>query len=93
MDEEAFQKKIAELQAELSTALGAKVNDTQQIAVQPAAKTDGGKAKLAKTVSSLQSSIDFLRLSIKYLIFDLEATRRENEYLRKMLEKEEPDSE
>jgi len=27
-----------------------------------------------------------LRLSIKYILFDLEATRRENQYLRKMLE-------
>ena len=35
---------------------------------------------------SLQESIDFLRLSIKYILFDLEATRRENQYLRKMLE-------
>ena len=34
----------------------------------------------------LQESIDFLRLSIKYILFDLEATRRENQYLRKMLE-------
>jgi len=34
----------------------------------------------------LQESIDFLRLGIKYLLFDLEATRRENGYLRKMLE-------
>jgi hypothetical protein len=37
-------------------------------------------------VSSLQESIDFLRLSIKYLLFDLEATKRENAQLRKMLE-------
>ena len=34
----------------------------------------------------MQESIDFLRLGIKYLLFDLEATRRENGYLRKMLE-------
>jgi hypothetical protein len=27
-------------------------------------------------------------LSIKYLLFDLEATRRENSYLRKMLEED-----
>jgi len=39
-------------------------------------------------VSGLQESIDFLRLSIKYLLFDLEATRRENTYLRKMLEEQ-----
>ena len=39
-----------------------------------------------KTVADLQESLDYLRLSIKYLVFDLEATRRENGYLRKMLE-------
>lgn len=43
---------------------------------------------LRKSVSSLQESIDFLRLWIKYLLFDLEATRRENAYLRKMLEQD-----
>jgi hypothetical protein len=37
-------------------------------------------------VNELQDSLDFLRLSVKYLIFDLEATRRENAYLRKMVE-------
>jgi len=37
------------------------------------------------TVRSLQDSLDHLRLSVKYLVFDLEATRRENTYLRKML--------
>ena len=42
--------------------------------------------RLKATVSSLQESLDYLRLSIKYLVFDLEATRRENGYLRKMLE-------
>jgi hypothetical protein len=30
--------------------------------------------------------LDWLRLSVKYLVFDLEATRRENQYLRQMLE-------
>ena len=37
-------------------------------------------------MSSLQESMDFVRLSIKYMLFDLEATRRENAQLRKMLE-------
>jgi hypothetical protein len=31
-------------------------------------------------------SLDLLRLQLKYLLFDLEATRRENRYLRQMLE-------
>lgn len=44
--------------------------------------------KMKKTVTDLQDSMDYLRLSIKYLLFDLEATRRENAYLRKLLEKQ-----
>ena len=43
-------------------------------------------ARLTKTVGNLQESLDYLRMSIKYLVFDLEATRRENGYLRRMLE-------
>ena len=42
--------------------------------------------QLRKTVERLQETLDFLRLSIKYLAFDLEATRRENAYLRKLVE-------
>jgi hypothetical protein len=41
---------------------------------------------LKKQVSTLQDSLDTLRLYIKYLIFDIEATRRENVELRKLLE-------
>ena len=41
--------------------------------------------KLKQTVGTLQDSLDHLRLSVKYLVFDLEATRRENQYLRKLL--------
>ena len=42
--------------------------------------------KLEKSISSLQESLDYLRVCIKYQVFDLEATRRENAYLRKLLE-------
>jgi hypothetical protein len=35
---------------------------------------------------AVDGSLDHLRLQIKYLLFDLEATRRENRYLRQMLE-------
>jgi hypothetical protein len=41
---------------------------------------------MRKTVAQLQESLDYLRLSVKYLVFDLEATRRENSYLRKLLQ-------
>ena len=39
-----------------------------------------------ETVNNLQESLDYLRICIKYHLFDLEATRRENSYLRKLLE-------
>ena len=35
---------------------------------------------------SMDDLVDGLRLQIKYLTFDLEATRRENRYLRQMLD-------
>ena len=35
---------------------------------------------------SVDCSFDNLRLHIRYLMFDVEATRRENRYLRQMLE-------
>ena len=45
--------------------------------------------RLQQSVDKLQDLLDFLRICIKYQIFDLEATRRENRYLRKMLEERE----
>jgi len=44
------------------------------------------RKQLRKSVDSLQESLDYLRICIKYQLFDLEATHRENEYLRKLLE-------
>jgi len=43
-------------------------------------------ANLAKQAQANQESLDYLRVCIKYQLFDLEATRRENAYLRKLLE-------
>ena len=42
--------------------------------------------RLVETVGKLQETLDFLRLGVKYLVFDVEATKRENAYLRKMLD-------
>jgi hypothetical protein len=51
---------------------------------------------MKKTIVDLQRSLDELRLSVKYLVFDLEATRRENACLKRLLERnasEDSDSE
>ena len=42
--------------------------------------------RMKKTIGELQESLDYLRLSVKYLVFDLEATRRENKYLRQLID-------
>lgn len=82
MDEVTFHQKLSELVSEIGTLPSSERGKLEALAEE----TKERHKKLRQTVSSLQSSIDYLRLSIKYLLFDLEATRRENSYLRKMLE-------
>ncbi len=77
-----FQDKLAELMGEISTLPEAERAWLTALA----ARTQQRHDKFHRTVSELQESLDYLRLSIKYLVFDLEATRRENAYLRKMLD-------
>ena len=47
---------------------------------------DNGHNRLIKSLSNLQESLDNLRATIKYQVFDLEATRRENSDLMTLLE-------
>jgi len=82
MNEQEFQHKLAELMVEISTLPSTERDKLQQLAEETRQRHE----RLRKTVSSLQESLDYLRLSIKYLVFDLEATKRENGYLRRMLE-------
>ncbi|MCS7034909.1 MAG: transcriptional regulator [Phycisphaerae bacterium] len=82
MTEQEFQSKLAELMGEISTLPASERAKLEKLADETRARHE----RLRATVSSLQESLDYLRLSIKYLVFDLEATRRENGYLRRMLE-------
>ena len=85
MDEKTFQTKLASLMGEINTLPAAERKKLAQLAEQ----TRERHSKMKKTVGDLQESLDYLRLSIKYLVFDLEATRRENQYLRDMINKQE----
>jgi len=82
MDNSTFQKKLSELVKEIGTLPASQRKKLEMLAED----TKRRHVELKKSVSSLQDSLDYLRLSIKYLLFDLEATRRENAYLRQMLE-------
>ena len=84
MNEAAIRQRLAEL--------------TDAIVDLPGGKSPGAEEGICASCSSskdrtLDNSIDLLRLQVKYLLFDLEATRRENRYLRQMLEqRRRPDS-
>ncbi|MBE0537664.1 MAG: hypothetical protein IH624_18515 [Phycisphaerae bacterium] len=82
MDETVFEQKLSELVSEIGT-----MPDSQQKKLMTLAKkTRETHKQLKKSVTHLHESLDYLRVSIKYLLFDLEATRRENTYLKKLLE-------
>lgn len=51
-----------------------------------ARQAEANRKQLQKSINTLQELLDYLRVCIKYQNFDLEATRRENGYLRKLLE-------
>ncbi|BAM04090.1 hypothetical protein [Phycisphaera mikurensis] len=72
---DALMCKIAQLPERERGALGDAAEQTRQ-----------RHASLRDTVAQLQESLDHLRLSVKYLVFDLEATRRENRLLRRLIE-------
>lgn len=81
MDEHTFQKKMAELIQRIQDLPGAKPGNREPEGTEAAAETG-----LQGPLGELQESLDYLRLSVKYLVFDLEATRRENAYLRRLVE-------
>ena len=86
MNEQEFQTRLAELSEQIDT-MPESERDRLRLLLD---ETRERHHRLRATVRSLQDSLDHLRLSVKYLVFDLEATRRENNYLRKML-RETPD--
>ena len=81
MNESGFEDKLNELVKEF----GAAANPQHKKLAILAKKAQNSQEKLEKSVSSLQESLDYLRICIKYQLLDLEATRRENDYLRKLL--------
>lgn len=82
MDDALFEKRINELVKEIGSAPAP--NKARLLDL--AKKTGQSHKKLTKSVGRLQESLDCLRVSVKYLVFDLEATRRENDGLKKALD-------
>ncbi len=81
MDEAAFEKKMNELVEEIKGLPDPQRKELITL-VRNTGKTHN---KLRKSMDQLQESLDYLRVCVKYLLFDLDATRRENENLKKLL--------
>jgi hypothetical protein len=84
MNEQDFQAKLGELISQISSVPEGERTDLLKLAEETKSRHD----RMKKTIGDLQDSLDYLRLSVKYLVFDLEATRRENQYLRKLLDRQ-----
>ncbi|KAA0217345.1 MAG: transcriptional regulator [Leptolyngbya sp. PLA3] len=84
MNDQDFQAKLAELLEQIEQLPADQRPKLEELAEE----TRRRHQRMRQTLSELQESLDYLRLSVKYLVFDLEATRRENRYLRSLLSKE-----
>lgn len=84
-NEEKFEKRLEELLDEIGEYPNALL------------KKDAGREgcpgkhsnQTSKALYSIQQSIDDMRICLKYLLFDLDATRRENMYFKKLLDDKE----
>ena len=80
MNEAAVNKKLQDLDSALTTPL---CPSTQKASAEGLYVPQGLKEGPALSGEEL---LEQITLHVKYLLFDLEATRRENRYLRQMLE-------
>lgn len=81
MTDQEFQQRLVELMEQIERAPEGDRGRLRQLAEE----TKSRHERMRTIIGDLQASLDNLRLSVKYLVFDLEATRRENAYLRKVI--------
>lgn len=81
MNEEQFQTLMAQVMAKLDEGPGSHTEALRQLAQKYTAIKE-----LTPIISSINESLQLVRLAMKYMAFDLEATRRERDLLRTILE-------
>lgn len=84
MDEQNFHEKLLDLIEEIKRFPEVKRESLEMLAGELGKKYEDLKHSLIV----LQDSLDSLRLNVKYLLFDLDATKKENMALRKKLEEQ-----
>jgi len=86
MDEEAFNKKLRELIREIANLPA----DKQKQLAPLVEETKARHKQIKEDVGKISRSLNDLRICLKYLLFDLEATRRERDRLKSLLENQPP---
>lgn len=84
MDEQMFSARLSDLMGQIEHLPSPAREELHRLAEETRSRHE----RMKRTLGDLQESLDYLRLSTKYLVFDLEATRRENRYLRRLLEEQ-----
>lgn len=81
MDEVALRQKVGQLLAEVHRLPEAEQHGRSNVNAAIGLRAPNMKREMA----AIEDGLDQIRLAIKYLVFDLEATKRENRLLREML--------
>lgn len=80
MDEVALREKVGQLLSEVQR-VPPEAGQRKQVRRRQSPVASAMKREMA----TLEDGIDHVRLAVKYLVFDLEATKRENRLLRDLL--------
>ncbi len=89
MGTENFQQKLNDLVKEIDH-LPAVDQDRLRTLAEDAQER---QVRMKEMINNLTENLDYLRLSVKYLVFDLEATRRENQFLRDLVQNQQQQNE
>lgn len=82
VDRQTFKEKLQKLVEEMKQFPEMKRKDLEMLTGEIGSKYE----EIVTSLKALQETLDSLRLEVKYLLFDLDATKRENAALRKRLE-------
>ena len=81
--------KLVDELNELVRQFGGASDPTSRRLAMLAKQAETNQKELQQKVDCLRESLDYLRVCIKYMLLDVEATRRENTYLRRLLHNDE----
>jgi hypothetical protein len=81
MNEEVVRAKVGQLLSEVNRATV--VERPQEAGLHPPGSRQD--STMRREMAALEDNLDHVRLAIKYLVFDLEATKRENRLLKELL--------